>query len=170
MSPHCAATIIFTSFQTFVGSLNSNSSSSLSSSSSGSGTLPSACSSSNYKSINDASRHVFAPGMALSCDNTQSFTNQTSAVWVRFEGTGGTMLPLTTPGMNVCGTEGTGWYDGAMPTTSGSIVNGTACFTWYNSVCRFSVSIMRCSLWLLLHISSSTGTGMHVTLLHDLNR
>lgn len=133
---------MFTVFQTFLGALSSNSSSSLSSSSSsGSGTLPSACSNSSYQSINDPGRHVYAPGMALGCDNTWPFTNRTNPLWIRFEGPGGTMLPLTTPGMNVCGSEGTGWYDGAMPTSSGSIVNGTACFTWYTSVCRFSVSI-----------------------------
>ena len=134
---------MFISFHLFVGALNSNSSSSSlssSSSSSGSGTLPSACS--NYQSLNnDPTRHVSAPGYALACDNTLPFLNRTTPIWIRFEGPGGTTLPLTTPGTNVCGTEGAGWYDGVMPTTTGSIVNGTVCFTWSTSVCRFSVSI-----------------------------
>jgi len=42
--------------------------------------------------------------------------------------------------MNICGTEGTGYFVGTMP-SDGELLNATACFTWYNSVCRFSVSI-----------------------------
>lgn len=120
-----------------IDSLNSNSSSS--SSSSGSGALPSACS--NYQEITETTRLVSAPGYALGCDTDFPFTNRTHPLWIRFAKPGGTQLPLTTPGMNICGSEGTGWYAGSMPTTIGSIVNGTVCFTWYNSVCRFSTSI-----------------------------
>ena len=81
-----------------------------------------------------------APGYALGCDNTPPF-NQSNPVWIRFIGTGGSTLPLTTPGLNICGSQGTGWYDGDMPSSSGEIVNGTACFTWTGSVCRYSVSM-----------------------------
>lgn len=119
--------------------LDASNSSSSALSSNGGGALPSACS--NYHTLKDAARHVSAPGYALGCDNTSPFINRTHPVWIRFEHPAGTMLPLTTPGMNVCGTEGTGWYDGVMPSSAGSIVNGTACFTWYSSICRFSVSI-----------------------------
>ncbi|CAF3014499.1 unnamed protein product [Rotaria sp. Silwood2] len=35
----------------------------------------------------------------------------------------------------------TGWYDGTMPSSTGQVLNGTACFTWYTSICRFSSSI-----------------------------
>lgn len=100
---------------------------------------------SNYTELNDPTRSVFATGYPLNCDNTAPFSNRTSSVWIRFTGTGGTILPLTTPGMNICGSEGTGWYSGTMP-SSGEIINGTACFTWYNSVCRFSqaISVANC--------------------------
>ncbi|CAF0863085.1 unnamed protein product [Rotaria sordida] len=109
------------------------------SSSSSSGSLPSSCSS--YTTIDDPTRSISAAGYALGCDNTSPFINRTFPVWIRFIGTGGSTLPLQTPGMNLCGSEGTGWYDGTMPSSTGAIVNGTACFTWYNSVCRFSSSI-----------------------------
>ncbi|CAF3424622.1 unnamed protein product [Rotaria sp. Silwood1] len=108
-------------------------------SSSSSGTLPSACS--NYTTLDDPTRNVAAAGYALGCDTTSPFINRTMPVWIRFIGTGGSTLPLATPGMNLCGSEGTGWYDGTMPSSTGEIINGTACFTWYNSVCRFSSSI-----------------------------
>jgi hypothetical protein len=101
--------------------------------------LPSACSA--YTTLNDPTRSVNAPGYALGCDNTSPFINRTFPVWIRFIGTGGTTLPLTTPGLNICGSQGTGWYYGAMPTSTGAIVNGTACFTWTTSVCGFSASI-----------------------------
>jgi hypothetical protein len=100
--------------------------------------LPSACSA--YTTVDDPTRSVNAPGYALGCDNTAPFTNQSSPVWIRFVGTGGTTLPLTAPAMNLCGSAGTGWYDGTMP-SSGATINGTACFTWYTSTCRFSQSI-----------------------------
>ncbi len=83
---------------------------------------------------------MYASGYALGCDNSAPFINRTVPVWIRFIGTGGTTLPLTTPGLNICGSVGTGWYDGDMP-SSGQLVNGTACFTWYDSVCRYSQSI-----------------------------
>ena len=118
---------------------NSTTSGSSSSSSGGGGSLSSACS--TYITIDDPTRNVNAPGYALGCDNTAPFTNLTSPVWIRFIGTGGSTLPLTTPGMDICGTQGTGWYDGDMPSSTGQIVNGTACFSWYTAVCRYSVSI-----------------------------
>ncbi|CAM2729243.1 unnamed protein product, partial [Rotaria socialis] len=77
----------------------------------------------------------------LGCDNTAPFSNQSIGVWIRFIGTGGSTLPLSSPGMNLCGSTGTGWYAGSMPSSTGQITNGTACFTWYTSVCRASVSI-----------------------------
>jgi len=124
-----------------ISGTNSTSSNSLSSSSSssGSGGWPSGCSA--YTTLDDPTRNVYAAGYALGCDSTAPFTNRTNPVWIRFTGTGGTTLPLTTPGMNLCGSEGTGWYDGSMPSSSGTIVNGTVCFTWYTSVCQYSQSI-----------------------------
>jgi hypothetical protein len=101
--------------------------------------LPPACSA--YITINDPTRSVNAPGYALGCDNTPPFTNQSSPVWMRFEGTGGSTLPLAAPSINLCGTTGTGWYSGQMPASSGQISNGTACFSWYTGTCSFSTSI-----------------------------
>jgi len=124
-----------------ISGTNSTSSNSLSSSSSssGSGGWPSGCSA--YTTLDDPTRNVYAAGYALGCDSTAPFTNRTNPVWIRFIGTGGTTLPLTTPGINLCGSVGTGWYDGSMPSSSGTIVNGTVCFTWYTSVCQYSQSI-----------------------------
>ncbi|CAF4417606.1 unnamed protein product, partial [Rotaria sp. Silwood2] len=101
--------------------------------------LPSQCSA--YTTLDDPTRNIAAVGYALGCDTTAPFINRTYPVWIRFIGTGGTELPLQTPGMNLCGSEGTGWYDGTMPSSTGQVLNGTACFTWYTSVCRFSSSI-----------------------------
>ncbi|CAF4937764.1 unnamed protein product, partial [Rotaria socialis] len=67
------------------------------------------------------------------CDNTAPFSNQSIGVWIRFIGTGGSTLPLSSPGMNLCGSTGTGWYAGSMPSSTGQITNGTACFTWYTT-------------------------------------
>ncbi len=118
--------------------LGSNSTNSSSSSSTDVATWTATCSS--YTTLNDPTRSVFATGYALGCDNTAPFINRTTPIWSRFIGTGGTQLPLTTPGLNICGSVGTGWYSGVMP-SSGQIVNGTACFTWTYSVCQYSQSI-----------------------------
>ncbi len=96
-----------------------------------------ACSS--YTTINDPTRSINAAGYALGCDNAAPF-NQSNPIWIRFVGTGGTTLPLATPGMNLCGSTGTGWYNGVMP-SSGEIANGTACFTWLTNICQYSASI-----------------------------
>ncbi|UJR23712.1 hypothetical protein I4U23_026693 [Adineta vaga] len=103
-----------------------------------SGSLPTECS--TYTTVDDPTRSINAPGYALGCDNVSPFLNRSQSIWIRFIGTGGTTLPLTTPGMNICGSQGTGWYYGTMPST-GQLLNGTACFTWDTSVCRFSASI-----------------------------
>jgi hypothetical protein len=42
--------------------------------------------------------------------------------------------------MNLCGSEGTGWYNGVMP-LSDEIANGTACVTWPTNICQYSASI-----------------------------
>ncbi|CAF4479012.1 unnamed protein product [Rotaria socialis] len=109
--------------------LASNSTSS--SSSESNGILPNACSA--YTTIDDPTRSISAPGYALGCDNTAPFSNQSIGVWIRFIGTGGSTLPLSSPGMNLCGSTGTGWYAGSMPSSTGQITNGTACFTWYTT-------------------------------------
>ena len=97
---------------------------------------------------------MYASGYALGCDNTAPFMNRTSPVWIRFIGTGGTTLPLSTPGMNICGSESTGWYDGTMPSSTGQITNGTACFTWYTGVCRYSapISVANCGSFYIYYL------------------
>ncbi|CAF1031671.1 unnamed protein product [Adineta steineri] len=118
---------------------------------SSSGTFPSSCSS--YTTLNDPTRGVTAPGYALGCDNTAPFLNRTAPVWIRFMGTGGTTLPLTPPGLNLCGSTGTGWYAGAMP-SSGAMVNGTVCFNWDTAVCRYSsfISVVNCGSFYIYNL------------------
>ena len=97
----------------------------------------------------------------MGCDNAAPFLNASNPIWIRFIGSGGTQLPLVTPGMQICGTEGTGYYAGTMP-LAGQLVNGTACFSWYNSVCRFSqmISVANCDSFYVYRLPPSPACMM----------
>jgi hypothetical protein len=66
------------------------------------------------------------------------FTSATT--WVRFNGTGGTQIATTSPGINACNTQATGWYASAMPSITATVM-GTVCYAWTSSTCAFANSI-----------------------------
>ena len=47
------------------------------------------------------------------------FNASNGGSWIRFVGSGGTIIPLTSPGMYHCGGYLSGWYNGTLPTTAG---------------------------------------------------
>ncbi|CAF2105726.1 unnamed protein product, partial [Rotaria magnacalcarata] len=80
--------------------------------------LPSTCSS--FLTINDPTRNTEYTA-SIGCDQS---TFSSKGQWIRFIGSGGTLIPLSPPKIDGCGTRATGWYNGLMPSV-GQTVNGT---------------------------------------------
>ncbi|CAF3097008.1 unnamed protein product [Rotaria sp. Silwood2] len=95
---------------------------------------------SSYTTINDPSRNVAQTSYGF-CDNGAPFNTNNGGSWIRFIGTGGTMIPLTPPGLNHCGGYVGGWFNDTLPTTVGTVVNGTVCFTMNENSCPFQISV-----------------------------
>ncbi|CAF2636415.1 unnamed protein product [Rotaria sp. Silwood2] len=83
---------------------------------------------SSYTTINDPSRNVAQASLYGFCDNGAPFNTSNGGSWIRFIGTGGTTIPLTSPDENRCGGYFGGWFNGTLPTTVGIVVNGTVRF------------------------------------------
>ncbi|CAF2570507.1 unnamed protein product [Rotaria sp. Silwood2] len=96
---------------------------------------------SSYTVVNDPLRNIARYGMGGSCDNGPLFNTNIGGRWIRFIGTGGTIIPLTSPGMNHCGAYLTGWFNGTLPSTVGTIVSGNVCFDAPNIICEISSSV-----------------------------
>ncbi|CAF4994962.1 unnamed protein product, partial [Rotaria sp. Silwood1] len=79
---------------------------------------------SSYTVVNDPSRNIATPGMGGACDNGPLFNTNIGGRWIRFMGKGGTIIPVTSPGMNHCSAYLSGWFNGTLPSTIEAIVNG----------------------------------------------
>ncbi|CAF1027850.1 unnamed protein product [Adineta steineri] len=96
---------------------------------------------SSYTQINDPTRSISTTGLTSSCDNSYIFNSSNGGAWIRFVGSGGTALPTSSPGLNHCGGYLSGWYNNSLPTTTNTIVTGTACFETYSGTCGYAVDI-----------------------------
>ncbi|CAF3692411.1 unnamed protein product [Rotaria sp. Silwood1] len=101
---------------------------------------------SSYTTIDDPSRNVAQSSLFGSCDNGSPFNASNGGSWIRFIGTGGTIIPLAAPAQGHCGAYVGGWFNGTLPTTVSSVGNGTACFSMNTVPCFLasSVSIINC--------------------------
>ncbi len=101
---------------------------------------------SSHTVINDPSRNMRSSGIGGTCDNGPFFNTSIGGRWIRFKGTGGTVMPHTSPGFNHCGSFLAGWYNGTLPLTEDTVVNGTVCFSGDASSCQFPIyiSIINC--------------------------
>ena len=91
----------------------------------------------HYKNLSDANRKKSYPtsyGSEL-CDN------QLPEVWYRFVGAAGTKMPTTRVPAYRCGTDWSGWLDGAHPTVEDGEVLRKVCFSDRLSGCRYSNNI-----------------------------
>ncbi|CAF3467522.1 unnamed protein product, partial [Rotaria sp. Silwood2] len=57
----------------------------------------------SYTTINDPSRNVAQTGLYGSCDIGPLFNAGNNGSWIRFVGTGGTIISLAPPGITHCG-------------------------------------------------------------------
>ena len=91
----------------------------------------------NYHNLSEANRkssYVAPLGLEL-CDN------QLPVGWYRFVGAAGTKMPTTRVPAFRCGTDWSGWLDGAHPTVEEGQVLSTVCFSDRSTGCKFSIAI-----------------------------
>ncbi|CAF2525336.1 unnamed protein product [Rotaria sp. Silwood2] len=102
---------------------------------------------SSYTVVNDPSRNIATSGIGGACDNGPLFNTSIGGRWIRFMGTGGTIIPLTSPGVNHCGAFLSGWFNGTLPSKIETIVSGNICFTTFISACLFfwPISVVNCN-------------------------
>ncbi|CAF3152100.1 unnamed protein product [Rotaria socialis] len=96
---------------------------------------------SSYTTINDPSRNIYQSSLFGNCDVGPLFNISNGGSWIRFVGTGGTIIPMTPPHATRCGGYLAGWFNGTLPTTMGTVVNATVCFDVNISVCTFTVEV-----------------------------
>ncbi|CAF3096970.1 unnamed protein product [Rotaria sp. Silwood2] len=101
---------------------------------------------SSYTTINDPSRNVAQTSLYSFCDNGVPFNTSNGGSWIRFIGTGGTTIPVTSPTKNHCGAYIGGWFNGTLPTTVDTVFDGTVCFTInvFSCVYATSISVINC--------------------------
>ena len=89
--------------------------------------------------------------------------NQLLNGWYRFVGAAGTKMPTTRVPAYRCGTDWSGWLDGAHPTVQDGEVQMKVCFSNRLSelpVCKYSTTIFVKKLWILLHLQTSPPTWL----------
>ena len=99
-----------------------------------------------YTTINDPTRSVTQVGSSGLCDDGPLFNTSNGGAWIRFVGTGGTIIPLSSVGMNHCGAFLSSWFNGTLPTAANVIQNGTVCFETSVNQCgwQFDMSVVFC--------------------------
>ena len=94
----------------------------------------------HYENLSEANRKIdyITPLGSVLCDN------QLPEGWYRFVGAAGTKLPTTHVPAYRCGTDWSGWLDGAHPTVEDGEVQRTVCFSNRPSkipICKLSTKI-----------------------------
>jgi hypothetical protein len=96
---------------------------------------------SGYTQINDPTRNFNYTASSSPCDDGPLFNTSDDGAWIRFVGSGGTTIPLSSPGLYHCGAFLSSWYNNTLPTTMNVTTNGTVCFETYAGLCGFSVDV-----------------------------
>ena len=102
---------------------------------------------SSHTVVNDPVRNVNAPGMGGACDNGPLFNTSIGGRWIRFVGTGGTLVAQNSPGVNHCGAFLSTWFNGSLPSTIGTMSSGDICAASYiGPLCQFAgnASVVNC--------------------------
>ena len=86
----------------------------------------------HYKNLSDANRKIsyVTPHGSELCDK------QLSEGWYRFVGASGTKMPTTRVPAYRCGTDWSGWLDGAHPTVEDGVVRRKVCFSDRSTGCK----------------------------------
>lgn len=101
---------------------------------------------SSYTTINDPSRNFNQTGSYGACDRGSLFNATNGGSWIRFVGVGGTIIAPTAPDKSTCGGYITSWFNNTLPTTVGTVMNGTLCLSTNDYPCFLSkmISVVNC--------------------------
>ena len=97
--------------------------------------LPLECT--NYLNISDVTRRAYYEFGGTSCDDVRF----PSAMWIRFIGSGGSLLANCPIPYRHCGATSPGWYSGVYPSIIGTSTIGDVCFNWGTNTCMWRVTI-----------------------------
>ena len=104
----------------------------------------------HYKNLSDANRKIsYATPINLElCDN------QLPSGWYRFVGAAGTKMPTTRVPAFRCGTDWSGWLDGAHPTVEDGEVPRKVCFSAHSSGCKDTrrIDVKNCSSYYIYQL------------------
>ena len=88
--------------------------------------------------------------------------NLLSEGWYRFEGAAGTRMPTTVVPPFKCGTDFSGWLNGAQPTLVDGEVNRKVCFTGNKDNCKYSnhITVKNCGSFLIYKLIPPTACSL----------
>ena len=92
----------------------------------------------NYRNLSEANRKIsyVTPQDSELCDNSLP------EGWYRFVGAAGTKMPTTRVPAYRCGTNWSGWLDGAHPTVEDDEVSRRVCFSDRSTGCKSLTNIL----------------------------
>ena len=94
-----------------------------------------------YTTINDPTRSITQFGSSSRCDDGPLFNASNGGSWIRFVGTGGTIIPLSSAGMNRCGGFLTAWFNGTLPTVANVVSNQSVCVETDFTQCTWQTDV-----------------------------
>ena len=104
----------------------------------------------HYKNLSDATRKISyeTPIGSELCDD------QLHKGWYRFVGAAGTNMPTTRVPAYKCGTDWSGWLNGAHPTVEDGEVKRTVCFNSRLTGCKdtINISVKNCSSYYIYEL------------------
>ena len=92
----------------------------------------------NYRVVNDPSRSV-SNTTSGGCDDSMSAIF--GVYWIRFKGSGGTVIPEYAPPIHHCGANAPGWIRGDHPAVNDGIVERQLCYHFNGDECIFQYEI-----------------------------
>ena len=102
----------------------------------------------NYQNLSDSRRnseYVTPESGVVLCDD------QLPEGWYRFVGAAGTKMPTTRVPAYRCGTDWSGWLDGAHPTVEDGEVPRMVCFSDRSTGCKYTtrISVKNCGSYFI---------------------
>jgi cysteine-rich repeat protein len=108
-----------------------------------------------YKTLSTADRNTLSPGGSY-CDRQDggNVGDWSGPGWYRFTGAAGTQIPESSPGVEKCGTYGSGWLDDQHPALGEGIIEAAVCFNWKQNNCEFftPIEVVACEGYYLYNL------------------
>ncbi|NJK31206.1 MAG: DUF4215 domain-containing protein [Deltaproteobacteria bacterium] len=113
-----------------------------------------------YTMLTEANRNdVFNDGNAgiEFCDRVGSMNKSPDwqgPGWYRFSGAAGTTMPTSATTDFDCGTDASGWLNGALPSKSDGVVDRVVCFAFFGNPCTYDedVKVVNCGDFYLFQL------------------